>query len=691
MNELRKRARTGNDKVAGAPAAAEPPALPKLAGDATAATKIAELQAELEAIKQSHEAVVDKLNAKVDALQAKNESQLREIKDLTSALQWAYAVEEIPRQHWLEQGHSEEYADAMENLLNSMKQNIETLRVGGNCETITIDFDLQDEDENYFPLDDMKRSIKDLRMGTVSDNGPGVNIIKIDFDLLGEDENYIRAGHDELLMPYWKEFAAALRHWSEYLANGKWLEVEIIYIELPRAALDTLRPAFEQSRIENVYFDNCRHSGDVAGFVKKVLQANHSIRKVGFGQFIFTQEDVDTICGAIKSRNARGHFIKRLAMRDCFEGGIDTCTLKIILMSISSGSAKKVTLDLSDNEMSSREAAVIASFLNSNPSFTLLELDGNEFNDADAVLLANALTSNTHLWTIEVGRNSEIKENGRLAFLRAIFDITSLSSCASSNHTCRVEGLERDISVLNSYKSVPRNKWRKIFAMLALSSEDSFINTSLLRGVPAQLIPMILGNCNHGLSNSSKDLTDLYLELTNTTRCQKHDVWDSLKETKSLNCMYNLMRSWPPRPRRRVSSERSHKRHPPDPMASRTRRSPAQMLSSVVRPDVVASASRGRNRPDHASSASLSSLPDSASTKARGATQVGEITITAWAPLILHRPLGLDTSRCCRCDLPSAARRKATGGRSTSRPLAGSGGTPSSRDSPHSPPQPTAH
>jgi len=122
MNELRKRARTGNDKVASAPAA-EAPELPKLAGDA-AATKIAELQAELEATKQSQEVVVAKLNAEVDALRAKNELQQREIKDLTSALQWAYAVEGIPRQHWLESGHDEEYADAMGNLLYGIKESI---------------------------------------------------------------------------------------------------------------------------------------------------------------------------------------------------------------------------------------------------------------------------------------------------------------------------------------------------------------------------------------------------------------------------------------------------------------------------------------------------------------------------------------------------------------------------------------
>ncbi|EJK77022.1 hypothetical protein THAOC_01176 [Thalassiosira oceanica] len=523
MDESRKRAKTGNDgdEVARAPSvvARQSPKLTDAAVTAAAA-KTAELQEELEALKQSHKVVVGELNAKVeeieakvDALQAKNELQLREIKDLTAALQWAYVPENIPQQHWLDRGHSEEYADAMENLLDSMKE-----------------------------------TIKELRMGTVSDNNFVENTIKIDFDLEDEDENFIRADHDESLVPYWKELAAALRHWSEYHADGKLLEVEINYIELPKAALDTLRPAFEQSRIENVYFENSHHAGDMANFAKKVLQANHFITEVGFGDIKFAREDVKAVCAAIMARNAGDHFIKILALSNCFDGGIDTHTLKFIIGSITAVSGQEAILNLNDNGMSSPEAAIIAESLNSNPSLAGLILDDNRFDDAVAAVLAGSLSNNTQLTNIWL-QNCRIQEDGRLAFLRAIFDVSSLSSCAASNHTCTVRGLERDISVVNSYQSASRNKWSKILAMLALSSIDSFVNTSLLRGVPAQLIPVILDKCNVGFTGYDHtdydlELTDIYLELTNTTRCQKHDVWDSLGERKSLNCMYNLMRSW---------------------------------------------------------------------------------------------------------------------------------------------------
>ena len=473
------------------------------------------LQAELEALKQSHRVTVDDLKAKVDALQAKNESLKREIKGLNSALQWANDTEEMPRERWLERGHSEEYADAMENLFV-----------------------------------DMKRIIEYLRIGTVNDNETGKNRIEIDFDLEDEDGNLTRAEHDQSLLPYWEEFSAALRHWSEYHADSKYRDVCILNVELPKGVLDILRPAFEKSGIKGISFVNsCRHTGEMVDFVKKVLQTNHFITSVCLDEINFTREDVKAICGAIKSRNAEGRFIDRLILQNCFQDGIDSRTLKRILTSITAGSTKNAVLYLDENKMSSREAGVISEFLHSNPCLTRLDLGVNYFDDADAAVLANALSSNTHLRRISFNGN-EIREsgreNGRLAFLRAIFDVSSLLSCATSNHTCSFHWLLRDISVLNSNECATVNKWTKIVVMLALSGEDSFINTSLLRGVPAQLIPLILHRIvNAGCTgNNNRRLTDLYLELTNATRCQRHDVWDNLGKRKSLNCMYSLMRNW---------------------------------------------------------------------------------------------------------------------------------------------------
>ena len=80
--------------------------------------------------------------------------------------------------------------------------------------------------------------------------------------------------------------------------------------------------------------------------------------------------------------------------------------------------------------------------------------------------------------------------------------------------------------------------------MLVLSSEDSFINTALLIGVPASLMPVILYRANYQYEEGDSDIADLYLELTGAKRCRKHDVWKNLEHSKSLNCMHELIRSW---------------------------------------------------------------------------------------------------------------------------------------------------
>ena len=198
--------------------------------------------------------------------------------------------------------------------------------------------------------------------------------------------------------------------------------------------------------------------------------------------------------------------------------------------------------------MSSHEVPIIAESLMLS-SLEWLNLDDNSFDDADATLLANALPGSTNLKGIGVRGNTAITSNGRNAFLRVIFDVSSLASCAASNHACRIEGLEPDISSLNRRVNVSWNKWDKIFAKLALSSEDAFINTALLRGIPTSLIPMLLDKADSPAKRkrTKKDtsqITDLYLELTNAKRCHRHDVWDNLGQSRELNCVYELVRSW---------------------------------------------------------------------------------------------------------------------------------------------------
>ena len=450
---------------------------------------IAELQAELERCKIERDKVV---------------------REMKSALEWAYSDKTIPREYWLGKGHTREYAGAMGSFLDDFKGFIKTLRTG--------------------------TAGKDLAYGTV---------INLYFYLRDEEGGSVFADHDDILMPYWQEFSDALIHWSEYYAGKEEaLQVTISCIQTPDAVLDVLRPAMKRSNVYYLGFnsDGTPKSWNLAEYIGDVVQTNHLVTGVGFIQVVLSNEEWKTICNAIRKRNAhQTSIVNVLMLRKCFAGGINSSLLDRILTS------SIEDIDLEENGMSSREASIIAGFLESNPPLEHLNLEDNSFNDADATLLANTFSSNTNLVMLHVDRNN-IKDEGRLAFLRAIFDVSSLAACAASNHTCQVDGF--DMSVLNYRRGAASNKWDKIFAMLALSGEDSFINTALLGGVPASLMPLLLcrvsdqGEARSDFIDWYWDVTALYLELTGTERCGKHNAWDNLKDKRPLSCMYELIRGW---------------------------------------------------------------------------------------------------------------------------------------------------
>ncbi|EJK55767.1 hypothetical protein THAOC_24464 [Thalassiosira oceanica] len=473
----------------------------------TAARQIAELRAELDKFKREHDQVVRDLNgckrehnqvvAELEREKIATEERHDQlVRNLNGALKWAYTVNVIPWAHWLEKGHSANYAAAMERL-----------------------------------QDAFKRIIKQLRTGTVDD------LISVTFCLPDHEDNYAIAAHDDLLIPYWREFANALIHWSDCHADGKTLGIIIDGIATPDAVLDVLRPSIKQSKVRSlgVGGDGSPITWKLAEFIEDIIQTNHSLTTVCFSGIMLTNEEWKAICNAIEIRNEhQSSTIESFQLLKCSADEIGSEVLEGFLTSIAH------EVDLGGNGMSSRVASIIAESLESNPPLATLYLRDNHFDDADAAVLANSLSSNTNLTALYVDGNN-IKEEGRLALLRALFDVSSLNSCAASNHTCRIWGLEQDISALN-YDHVKYNKWDKIFAMLASSSEDAFINTALLSGIPTSLMPILLDRA-YDQNHDKSGITDLYLWMKDIVRCRKHDDWDKLGGKRPLNCVYELFRS----------------------------------------------------------------------------------------------------------------------------------------------------
>ncbi|EJK54981.1 hypothetical protein THAOC_25340, partial [Thalassiosira oceanica] len=457
--------------------------------DPTAARQIAELQAELERCRREKVATEERHNKRVRDLK----------KSYSDALEWAYSVKPIPREHWLEKGYAEEYADAMDEFQDTFKQTIKELRTGTAGERIEV---------------------------------------KVVSRLQDEEDLEVSADHDDVLMPYWKEFANAIVHWSEYHAGEATLQVVIRRIETPDAVLDVLCPAIKKSKVRAFGFtgDGSPKTWRFAKFIGDIIRTNHGLTSLGFHSVTLSNEEWKTIYNTIRMRYSQASIMRGFQLTNCFVGGISSELLRDVLTSNAKG------INLEGNGMSSNESPIIAEFLASNPPLTSLLLKGNRFDDADSTLLANSLSSNTTLKTIYVVKNN-IKQEGRLAFLRAIFDVSSLAACSASNHTCQVVGLGQDIFCLNCYDEPCVNKWVKIFAILSLSGQDSCINTALLSEVPASLMPVLLYRANDQDRYKTR-FTDLYLELTDARRCKKHDVWDGLVNKKALSCVYDLIRSW---------------------------------------------------------------------------------------------------------------------------------------------------
>ena len=492
------------------------------AAPSTAAKQIAELQAELDECRREkdameerhnqtvrdlirrHDQVVRDLAGEKNSMEERHDQVVRDLKgSYSEALEWVYTLEPTD-EDWraFEEGRSEEYANAMIILQQTFKHAIKKLRTGKVDGLLVLRFDLQDE---------------------------------------GGD--LVMADHHDQLMPYWMELAKAIIHWSEYHANGETLGLSIVRVQTPDVVLDVLHPAIKQSKVQYLGFisDGSPRTWKFARFMEDVIQSNHTLTQFGLCKVMFSNEELKRIFNPIRIRNAeQSSTVQFFQFSYCFSSGINTEALKEIL------TTNTVQLDLAGNGMSSRESPIIAEFLDSNPPLARLGLNCNRFDDDDAALLADSLANNTNLRELFIGGNNFTEEGGRLALLRSIFDTTNLASCAASNHTCRVLGLDLATEQVNLDSHVDYNKWDKIFAMLALSSEDEFINTALLSGIPASLMSVLLKKAN-GQDQANREITsgitELYLELTGIKQSRKHIVWDNLGDSRPLNCVYELFQS----------------------------------------------------------------------------------------------------------------------------------------------------
>ena len=102
---------------------------------------------------------------------------------------------------------------------------------------------------------------------------------------------------------------------------------------------------------------------------------------------------------------------------------------------------KDITLEIGVPNFFYSDGSTIANLVSSNIIMVKhlnLCKGGFTLNDDDMKLLADSLLNNTYLTLIDLD-GSDITKVGHMAILGALFNVSSLNACVTSNHSCRLK------------------------------------------------------------------------------------------------------------------------------------------------------------------------------------------------------------------------------------------------------------
>ncbi|EJK50868.1 hypothetical protein THAOC_30022 [Thalassiosira oceanica] len=418
------------------------------------------LQARLDGHNESRAQEVDELREKCDVLESRCSSLERSIQVLRKDVSWTYSAPSIPRSHWIEQGHGEEYADNMERCRKRTIEEVERIRNGEDLIFLCESLDYEDQ---------------------------------------------MAVLHDDALLPHFKELADAIQ-----LSNG--IErINIDTIELHPSSLGILCPAME-GKVTVIDMRYVRFPGQDVVECYEILatsiRRNHALEiLVWIGNQIPSDEQADLLIKSIIDNRS----IKNVYLGNCFnQGGANGCRALATLMA--SGRPFR-ELDFSENGLSGIDNAAAA--LATNPQLDRLMICDNELNDRDAELIAEALKQNTNLKVLTL-RGSNITSGGLENIETAIYDPSSLNAIEYCNHTCSVDCLEYVEGNKNGTPRQRRN--RKLFKLLSTRHLDGsnarHLNAELgEEKYTIKLVPEVL----HCIKRYSSDRTaDLSTSLSIT-------------------------------------------------------------------------------------------------------------------------------------------------------------------------------
>ncbi|EJK64899.1 hypothetical protein THAOC_14313, partial [Thalassiosira oceanica] len=223
------------------------------------------LQARLDGQAGSQAREVDELRVKCNVLESRCGSLERSIQVLKKDVNWKYTAPDIPRSHWIEQGHDREYADNMKGCLRRIKGHVERIRNGENIYCSCLDYD-------------------------------------------GE----LTILHDDALQPHFKELADAIQ-----LSNGI-RRINIDNLELRPSALGILFPAME-GKVKRIDMRRIRIPVPDAvkcyEIISSSIRRNHALeRLLWIGIQIPSDDQADLLMQSLIENRA----IKDIRLEKCF-------------------------------------------------------------------------------------------------------------------------------------------------------------------------------------------------------------------------------------------------------------------------------------------------------------------------------------------------------------------------------------
>ena len=370
-------------------------------------------QAQVDELKAECREKCEALGRARDDLEARCSSLERSIQVLKKDVNWTYSAPEIPRSHWIEQGHDDEYANNMEEFLEGIKEDVKDMRNAG-------------DETNKFRC-------------TCLDN-----------------EGFLAVSHDDVLLPHFKELADAIQ-----LSRGiHWIVFD--NIELHPSALKILGPALE-NKVARIYMQHITFpTADVMKCYKSIttlIGRNRKLKYLLWSNIEFPSEmQADLFIESI----AHNKSIKGVRLADCFnQGDVNGCRALALLMT--SGRPFEV-LDFDRNGLSGIDG--VAAALATNPQIITLGMIGNELSDRDAELIAQALKRNTNLQKLFLEENN-VTDAGFERIRTAIYDASSLNAMGSCNHTCWVDRVE------GNFDAGPQHcRRRKLYQLLSTRQAD---------------------------------------------------------------------------------------------------------------------------------------------------------------------------------------------------------------------------